>query len=37
MLSVSGDGRMVELTEPIRFTHHGITESLGAGHTIEIR
>ena len=33
----SGDGRSVELTRPVEFTHHGITEQFEGGRSIDIR
>ena len=35
--SVSADGYYIELTTPLSYTHHGITEVYEDGQFIEIR
>lgn len=37
VVSVSGDGRTVNLLHPLRYTHHGVTEMYEGGHFIDIR
>ena len=37
MFSVSADGRTINLTSALRFTHHGVTETLEDGQSIELR
>ncbi len=37
VVSVSGDGRTVNLLHPLRYTHHGVTEMYKGGHFIDIR
>lgn len=37
VLSVSGDGRTVTLVNPLKYTHHGVTDTYEGGHFIEIR
>ncbi len=36
-MSMSADGRTVELTRSINYTHHGVTETVEDGQSIEIR
>ena len=37
MSSLSPDGRTVHLMNPLKFTHHGVTETLEDGQFIELR
>ena len=36
-MSVSSDGHTVDLVNPLRYTHHGVTDTYEGGHSIEIR
>ena len=35
--SISTDGRIINLTNPLRFTHHSVSETLEDGQFIELR
>ena len=35
--STADGGRQVILNTPLRYTHHGVTENFGGGHTMDIR
>lgn len=37
MSSVSANGRTLNLMNPLKFTHHGVTETFEDGHSIEMR